>query len=175
MNIPSGQTKKDVAKPNRQAIASLMVGILLLCPAISLLMLYLIYGVLWNQIINAVLLVAFEGITLTYGTINVIRGNEITKQLAQIALKKFGMGAATASIVGLILIFFGPIESLGSNWTIWLFLFIMMPRVLITGIPAGGIGGFILGSIWKYKRAAIIGGIVAEIIVAPVLFMMFSS
>jgi hypothetical protein len=83
------------------------------------------------------------------------------------------MGAVTASFVGLILIFFGPIESLGSNWTIWTFLFIVIPRVLITGIPAGGIGGFILGSVWKYKWAAIIGGMVAEIFIAPVLFMMF--
>jgi hypothetical protein len=175
MNIQSGQTKKAITTPNRQAIASLMIGILLLCPLISWIILFSYYGLLWDQIIITSLFVSFVGITLAYGTINIIRGNEITKQLTKTALKNFGTGAAIASLVGLMLVIINPVSAaaLGDYWTIEIFIIVVIPRVLITGIPAGGIGGAILGSAWKYKWAAIIGGIVAEIFIAPVLFMMF--
>lgn len=107
--------------------------------------------------------------------INVIKGNEIKRQLARVALRKFGMGAAIASLVGLVLVIINPVSAaaLGDYWTIDMFIIMVIPRALIMGIPAGGIGGAILGHAWKHKSAAIIGGIVAEMFIAPVLFMMF--
>ena len=174
MNIQSKQTGMQVKKPDRLAIASLMIGILLLCPTVGLIVFFW-GGLLGDQKIIALLFVSLEGIGLVYGTINVLKGNDITKQLTKTAFRNFAMGATTASIVGLILIIISQIVALGEYWSIGLLLIIAIPGALITGIPTGGIGGVILGSFWKNKRAAIIGGIMAEIIIAPVLFMMFSS
>ena len=176
MNVQSEQTKIDITRPNRLAITLLMIGILLLCPVIGL----IIYfgfgrGLLWDQKIISLLFVSLEGIGLVYGTINVLKGNEITKQLAKTTLKNFGMGATTASIVGLILIIITQVAALDKYWSVGLLLIIAIPGALITGVPTGGIGGVILGSVWRYKRAAIIGGFVAEIIITPILFMIFSS
>src|SRR5689334_14387666 len=101
MNVQSEQTKIDITRPNRLAITSLMIGILLLYPIIGLII-FLVFGggLLWDQKIISLLFVSLEGIGLVYGTINVVfKGNAITKQLAQTALKNFGMGATAASIV----------------------------------------------------------------------------
>ena len=39
------------------------------------------------------------------------------------------------------------------------FLFDVLVAAII-GLPAGGIGGLIVGSIWKHPRASIVGGII---------------
>lgn len=173
MNIQSEQTETDITKPNRLAIASLLMGILLLCPVIIGVAMFW-RGFLWDQKIIALLFVFLEGIGLIYGTINVIKGNETTRRIAEILFKNFRMGAMAGSILGLILIIISQVVALRKYWSIGL-LIIAIPGAIITGLPTGGIGGLILGSVWKNKWAAIIGGIVAWIIIAPALFRMFSS
>jgi hypothetical protein len=179
MNMQSEQTKNAGTRPNKHAIAALMAGVFLICPVSGWILLVSVYGLFWDQIMVISLSASLVGLALGYGTIKIIRGNEITKQLAKTTLKNFGAGAAIASIVGLVLVIIKTVSAaaLGEYyyWTDESFLIIVMSRVLITGIPAGGIGGAILGSTWKHKLAAIIGGIVGEILITPVLLMMFST
>ncbi len=44
---------------------------------------------------------------------------------------------------------------------------------IIIGMPSGGIGGLIVGSIWKNDRAPIIGGIIVPLVLITILTILF--
>jgi Fe2+ transport system protein B len=92
------------------------------------------------------------------------------------ALKNFGAGAATGSGIAFPIIIMAQISQLGKDWfsdTFFIFFDIVVSPLV--GIPIGGIGGLILGSIWKHRRAAIIGGAFSVLILAPLIYVLFSS
>jgi hypothetical protein len=67
------------------------------------------------------------------------------------------------------------IVSMIKDWTINIGITLMagIPGALLLGLPAGGIVGLILGSIFKNKKAAAFGGIVTGLILIPVIIYLF--
>jgi hypothetical protein len=43
---------------------------------------------------------------------------------------------------------------------------------IILGLPVGGVGGFILGSIWKHGKSASIGGIILALVMLITVFFL---
>lgn len=93
------------------------------------------------------------------------------------ALKNFGRGALTGIGIIFIAIILTQFYVLGSYWFdgIVFFPIIAIIGAFVLGLPTGGLGGLILGSIWKSPKAAIVGGAIAALILSPILFELFSS
>jgi hypothetical protein len=179
MNGSPGQTSAEISRPDRWGIAALVTFLVLFCPVTSLILLFTIYlGDHWSddQIIAALLAGFLESGLLILGVIRILMGSDVTKRAAVSVLKNFWLGAASACLLGILLVLVNPVTAysvFGAIWTIENFLLVVLPRVLITGVPAGGIGGAVLGNFWKHKRAAIAGGMIADLLVIPILFMLF--
>jgi hypothetical protein len=92
--------------------------------------------------------------------------NKPYREKVKVGLYLFGRGAIFGAIAVFVL--------LASFWFLFLpltgfwhldsseaasFLIAAMVGSLILGLPAGGIGGFIFGTLWKHRIAAIIGGV----------------
>ena len=45
-----------------------------------------------------------------------------------------------------------------------------LPVAAIIGLPAGGVGGLIVGNIWKHPRASIVGGIIFALILSVIVY-----
>ncbi|HEY3310455.1 MAG TPA: hypothetical protein VGK00_02335 [Anaerolineales bacterium] len=176
MRNQNGQNEQNENKPDRLAIVASIAGLALLCPATAWILLLWIYGVLLNQVVIVLSILFIVGTPLIYGSVQLTRGNEATKRVAKNAIKNFGLGAASACLLGMLLVLVNPVtaySAFGAIWTTENFLLGVLPRVLITGIPAGGIGGALLGNFWKHRRAAIAGGMTAELLIIPILFRLF--
>lgn len=95
-----------------------------------------------------------------------------TESWSKKALRNFGVGAVSGSGIGFTTIIIMQFSWIGSAWfggEYWFFLVIATIEGLLLGIPVGGFGGLILGSIWKHRRAAIIGGFIPVLILALVI------
>ena len=96
-----------------------------------------------------------------------------------------GVAGSVALLIGLIILPFavaiyeegiqkGLIE-IAEQWifNLQLSISVGIPASLCLGFPAGGIGGVIIGSLWKNKKAAIYGGVITAIILIPVVVVLF--
>lgn len=94
------------------------------------------------------------------------------------ALRYFGVGTAAGSSIAFTTIIIAQFSVFGTSLFqdigFLFFLFIAIIGGLFFGIPFGGFGGLILGSIWNYRIAAMIGGSLPMLILAPVIFGLFS-
>jgi hypothetical protein len=93
------------------------------------------------------------------------------------ALKNFGRGALTGIGLVFIAIILTQFYVLGSYWFdgFVFFTIIAIIGALVLGLPTSGLGGLILGSIWKSPKAAIVGGAIAALLLSPIIFELFSS
>jgi hypothetical protein len=82
----------------------------------------------------------------------------------------FGRGAISGGITGGI--FLPVATSLLQNIQVDRpvgFLYLVLFGTFIIGMPVGGIGGLIVGSIWKHDRAPMLGGIIAPLVLITIL------
>lgn len=97
---------------------------------------------------------------------------EIKKRKSWIYLLGQGMITGTIFVllaIVLFQIFLGGID----DWLIENLLPDLLVAAII-GLPAGGIGGLIVGSIWKHPRASIVGGIIFASILSAIAYVILS-
>jgi magnesium-transporting ATPase (P-type) len=97
--------------------------------------------------------------------------DEIKKPKSWIYLLGQGIIAGIISILlGLVLyqLFLGGLELMLPN-----FLFDLLIAAII-GLPSGGIGGLLVGSIWRHPRASIVGGIIFAFILLCIVLVVAS-
>ena len=137
MNNQPETTSREMSGHDRLALGSLLLGLFLLCPAASLVLLYWYY---WapQRIIITLAIGLLEALLFFFAVFRIARGNPGTKQAARQATKRFFVGAALASLAGLIMIILGRPTSLGVSWGLDLILVGILPRVLITAAAAQG-------------------------------------
>ena len=105
--------------------------------------------------------------------------NKPNKEKVKGILYLFGRGAIFGAIAIFILLvsFWFLVLPLTGFWHLdsseaTSFLIAAIGGSLILGLPAGGIGGFIVGSFWKHNMAVIIGSIgLALILLIAVFFL----
>jgi hypothetical protein len=78
-------------------------------------------------------------------------------------------GATAGSAIAFVVLQIARVSVNHDSWFNWLngvvpSLIIDIPGALFFGISAGGIGGLILGNIWKNNKAAFVGGACAGLI-----------
>jgi uncharacterized protein YacL len=96
---------------------------------------------------------------------------EIKKRKSWITLLGQGMIAGIIFVllaIVLFQLFLGGMDLLIPN------LLFDFPVAAIIGLPAGGIGGLIVGSIWKHPRASIVGGIIFALILSVIAYVILS-
>ena len=71
-------------------------------------------------------------------------------------------GAIAGSATAFVVILIAQVTTANGYWVVEL-LIIAIPGALFLGISPGGIGGLILGFIWKNNKAAFVGGAIAGI------------
>jgi len=106
------------------------------------------------------------GIGIIYGAFRAVRGNSATKQSVKATLIKIRNGAIAGSAVAFVVLQIAHASSNHDSWYNWFHgfipsLIIDIPGALVFGVSAGTIGGMILGSIWKNKKAVFVGGAIA--------------
>ena len=159
-------------KPDKLAFAILITSILIGLPIwICGIVWYFLAGGFPQYILLFILLGVFG---IIYGLIRTITGSITTKQFAKANVRKMGFGALAGSLVAFTAIIIAQITAMGGFWDFSSLFLITIPGALFFGIPAGGIGGMILGNKGKTNKASIIGGIIAGVILAPFLFFLFS-
>jgi hypothetical protein len=91
----------------------------------------------------------------------------------------FGRGAISGVIVVFVLLatlWFLILPLTGfwhlSNSEVFIFLIVALLGSIVLGLPAGGIGGVVVGSIWKAVNAAIIGGVIFALVSLTILFLL---
>jgi hypothetical protein len=103
------------------------------------------------------LMILLGGIGIPYGWFRKTGGSSATKQLFKTTRQRIQIGATAGSAAAFLFYLVMQSEGINISWVISLII-ISIVWGLLLGIPAGGIGGFILASIWKNKKAAFIGG-----------------
>lgn len=106
-------------------------------------------------------------LAILLGEERVGKGSQQTRQLYSLCSQFLCRGALAGSVTacGVYLV----LESAGLNLS-WLFAYLVLSIVwgLLFGIPFGGLGGVMLGSIWKHRFAAWVGGGLAAMIFAAI-------
>ena len=141
--------------PDRLASALLIFGFVL----VSLFGFFLILNLLVAGRLQVFLLVmvVVGGIVILYGWFRKTRGSSTTKQLFITTHQRIQFGATAGSAAAFLVNLVLQSEGVNSSWVISLIILSIF-WALMFGIPAGGIGGLILASIWNNKKAAFIGG-----------------
>jgi hypothetical protein len=103
------------------------------------------------------------GIAILYGRNRTTRGSSTTKQLFKITSQRIRFGATGGSTATFLVYLVLQSKDLNRSWVIP-FMILSIVWSLLFGIPAGGIGGLILASFWKNKRAAWIGGAIGGVL-----------
>jgi hypothetical protein len=98
------------------------------------------------------------GIGIVYGSFRTVRGSSVTKQFVKATLIKMRNGAIAGSAIAFVVLQIAQVSANHDSWYNWLngvipSLIIDIPGALFFGISAGGIGGLILGNIWKNNKA----------------------
>jgi len=93
--------------------------------------------------------------------------DEIKKRKSWIYLLGQGIIAGIISVLLAIVLF--QLFLGGMYLMIQNLLFDLLVAAII-GLPAGGIGGLIVGSIWKHPRASIVGGIIFALILSVIVY-----
>jgi hypothetical protein len=142
-------------RPDRLASALLIIGFILAS-------LFGFYGVLGLILAARLPFLVLTGILLgtfsiLYGWFRKTRGSSSTKQLFKTTRLRIQIGATAGSVAAFLVFLVMQSEGLNISWVVS-FITLSIFWALMFGIPAGGIGGLILASIWKKKKAAVIGG-----------------
>jgi hypothetical protein len=165
MSLQNKQTELDETKPDRLASAMLIIGIFIVCQ-------FVLYDIIIYRVVGWLLPTYFlpfiflGGIGIIYGAVRTVRGNSATKQSVKATLIKIRNGAIAGSAVAFVMLQIASASSNHASWYNWFnglipSLIIDIPGALIFGVSAGSIGGMILGSIWKNKKAEFVGGAIA--------------
>jgi hypothetical protein len=173
MNSLDKQVGLNETKPDKLAFAILPIGILGICVAANpyLLILFIFYRTLPPAALPFFLL---GGIGIAYGAFKTARGTERTRQFVKTRLRYFGIGAIAGLATG-IAVYVITIAFLQAGFENNCLLSNVIGSMNIFGIASGGIGGLILGIKWKNKRAALIGGVIAVVVLAVTVFVSFHS
>ena len=147
------------------ATAILVISLVMACSFILYGVIYFLLGG-WPLLPYIPALIFLGGIGIIYGAVRTARGNSATKQSVIGTLIKMRNGAIAGSVVALVELQIVYASSNHDSWSNWVnglipTLIIDIPGALIFGVSAGSIGGMILGSIWKNKKAVFVGGAIA--------------
>ena len=165
MSLPDKKNELNETRPDRLATAILGIGLVMACSSILYGGIYLLLGG-WAQLPYILPLIFLGGIGIIYGAVRTVRGSSATKQSVKATLIKMRNGAIAGSAVALVILQIVYASSNHASWYNWFqglipTLIIDIPGALIFGISAGSIGGMILGSLWKNKKAVFVGGAIA--------------
>jgi hypothetical protein len=170
MSLQSKQTELDETKPDRLAFAILLIGILSICIVANpwIILFYIYYKTIPLITLPFFLL---GGIGIVYGAFKTVRGSARTKQFVNALLGNFGIGAIAGFVTVLVVYIFIANSQLENTCL----LSDVIGSIVFFGTASGGFGGLILGNKWKNKKAAFIGGVVAVVILAALVFAFFHS
>jgi hypothetical protein len=165
MSLPNKKNELNGTRPDRMATAILVIGLVMACSFILYGVIYFILGG-WPLLPYIPPLIFLGGIGIIYGAVRTVRGNSATKQLVKATLIKIRNGTIAGSAVAFVVLQIALASSNHDSWYNWFngfipSLFVVIPGALIFGISAGSIGGMILGSKWKNKKAVFVGGAIA--------------
>jgi hypothetical protein len=165
MSLPNKKNELNGTRPDRIATAILVIGLVMACSFIPYGVLYFILGG-WPLLPYILPVIFLGGIGIIYGAVRTVRGNSATKQSVKATLIKIRNGAIAGSAVAFVMLQIASASSNHASWYNWFnglipSLIIDIPGALIFGVSAGSIGGMILGSIWKNKKAEFVGGAIA--------------
>jgi len=165
MSLQNKQTELDETRPDKLASAMLIIGIIIICSFVLYSIIFYIVGG-WVLPPFTLPLIVLGGIGIVYGSFRTVRGGSVTKQFVKATLIKIRSGALAGSAIAFIVLQIARVSVNHDSWINWLngiipSLIIDILGALFFGILAGGIGGLILGSIWKNNKAAFIGGTIA--------------
>ena len=168
MSLQNRQTKLDETRPDRSASAMLIIGIILVCSFVLYSIIFYIAGG-WILPRRILLFIFLGGIGIVYGSFRTVRGSSVTKQCVKATLIKIRSGAVAGSAIAFVVLQIAQVSANHDSWSNWLngvipSLIINIPGALFFGISAGGIGGLILGNIWKNNKATFVGGAIAGVI-----------
>ena len=139
----------------------LIIGIIIVCQfALYSIIFYVVGGRLPPPYILPLIFVG--GIGIIYGSFRIVRGSSVTKEFVRTTLIKMRAGAIAGSATAFVVILIAQVTTANGYWVVEL-LIIAIPGALFLGISPGGIGGLILGFIWKNNKAAFVGGAIAGI------------
>ena len=165
MSLPNKKNELNETRPDRMATAILVIGLVMACSFIPYGVLYFILGG-WPLLPYILPLILLGGIGIIYAAFRAVRGNSATKQSVKATLIKIRNGAIAGSAVAFVELQITYASSNHDSWYNWFqglipTLIIDILGALVFGISAGSIGGLILGSIWKNKKAVFVGGAIA--------------
>ena len=168
MSLQNKQTELDEARPDTLAFVMLIIGIITVCSFILYSIIYYIAGG-WLLPPYILPFIFLGGIGITYGSFRIVRGSLVTKQFVKATLIKMRNGVIVGSATAFVVLQIARVSVNHDSWSNWLngvipSLIIDIPGALFFGISAGGIGGLILGSIWKNNKATFIGGAIAGVV-----------
>ena len=168
MSLQNKQTELDETRPDKLASAMLIIGIIMVCSFVLYSVIFYIAGG-WILPRRILLFIFLGGMSIAYGSFRTVRGSSVTKQFVNATLIKTRSGAVAGSAAAFVVLQIARVSVNHDSWINWLngvipSLFIDIPGALFFGISAGGIGGLILGSIWKNNKATFIGGAIAGVI-----------
>jgi len=163
------QTELDETQPDRLASALLIIGILIVCQVVLYRIISYIVGI-WRQP-YILPLIFLGGIGIVYGSFRTVRGGSVNKQFVKATLIKMRNGAIAGSAIAFMVLQIAQVSANHDSWYNWFngvipSLIIDIPGALFFGISAGGIGGLILGNIWKNNKAAFVGGAIAGVTIS---------
>ena len=175
MSLQNKQIGLNETRPDRLASAMLIIGILIVCLVVLYRIISYIVGI-WRQPYTLPL-IFLGGIGIVYGSFRTVRGGSVTKQFVKATLIKMRNGAIAGSAIAFMVLQIAQVSANHDSWSNWFngvipSLIIDIPGALFFGISAGGIGGLILGNIWKNNKAAFVGGASAGLITS-FLFLFF--
>ena len=174
MSLQNKQTELDEAGRDRLASAILIIGIIIVC---SFVLYSIIFYIVGGRILSRILpLIFLGGISIVYGSFRTVRGSSVTKQFVKATLMKMRNGAIAGSAMAFAVLQIAQVSANHDSWSNWLngvipSLIIDIPGALFFGISAGGIGGLILGNIWKNNKASFVGGAMGGVI-ASLLYLL---
>ena len=168
MSLPNKKNELDETRPDRLASAMLIIGLIMVCSFVLYsIIFYLVGG--WLLPPHILPLIVLGGISIAYGSFRTVRGGSVTKQFVKATLIKMRNGAIAGSAIAFVVLQIAQVSANHDSWYNWFngvipSLIIDIPGALFFGISAGGIGGLILGNIWKNNKAAFVGGAIAGVI-----------
>jgi len=178
MSLQNKQTELDETRPDKLASAMLIIAIFIVCQVVLYRIISYIVGI-WRQPFILPLIV-LGGISIAYGTLRTVKGSSATKHFVKAALIKIRSGALAGSAIAFVVLQIARVSANHDSWYNWLngvipSLIIDVPGALFFGISAGGIGGLILGSIWKNNKATFVGGAIAGVITSFLFILNYIS
>jgi len=167
----------DEKRPDRLASATLIIGILTVCQFVLYSIIFYVAGG-WVLPPYTLPFIFIGGIGIVYGSLRTVRGSSVTKQFVKATLIKIRGGALAGSAIAFVVLQIARVSANHDSWYNWFngvipSLIIDIPGALFLGILPGGIGGLILGNIWKNNKAIFVGGTIAGVMTS-FLYLLFA-